>query len=312
MTNLPPIRAAGVVLLRGTGQDAEVLVVHRPGRQDWSLPKGKIDPGEHVVAAAVRECDEETGFTPLLQNALATQTYSVQSRPKVVNYWRARVRTEEGFTPDDEVDEIRWVSAPDAVGLLTYPADRSLVEAAVRQPDTVPLVILRHTQAMKRAQFDGHVDAERPLTGKGRSQSKTLVPLLDAFGVTSVYASSARRCTETVKHYAKSLDTTVVREPLLTEEGHHADPRGAATRAIELALCQEPLVLCSHRPVLPTILDSMAVALGVGLEDPRWRRAWDPKLPPGGFIVVHREFSDDGPVRVVGVESHTLAGTVVH
>lgn len=312
VTNLPPIRAAGVVLLRGTGDDAEVLIVHRPGRQDWSLPKGKIDPGEHVIAAAIRECDEETGFTPILQNPLSTLTYSVQSRPKVVNYWRARVRSEEGFAPDDEIDEIRWIPAAAAAEHLTYPSDQGLVATAVAQPDSVPLVILRHTQAMKRAQFDGDVDAERPLTGKGRSQSKALVPVLDAFGVTAVYASSARRCTETVKHYAKHLDTTVVREPLLTEEGHHADPTGAAARAIEIALCEEPLVLCSHRPVLPTILESMGVALGVGLEDPRWRRAWDPKLPPGGFIVVHREFTDDGPVRVVGVESHTLAGTVVH
>jgi len=312
VTNLPAIRAAGVVLVRGTAHDPEVLIVHRPGRQDWSLPKGKIDPGEHVVCAAIRECDEETGFTPILQNPLATQTYSVQSRPKVVNYWRARVRSEEEFTPDDEIDEIRWIPAAAAAEHLTYPSDQGLVASAVEQPDSVPLVILRHTQAMKRAQFHGDVDAERPLTGKGRSQSKALVPLLDAFGVMTVYASSARRCTETVKHYAKHLDTTVVREPLLTEEGHHADPRGAAARAIELALCPEPLVLCSHRPVLPTILESMGVALGVGLEDPRWRRAWDPKLPPGGFIVVHREFADDGPVRVVGVESHTLTGSVVH
>lgn len=312
MTALPAIRAAGVVLVRGTGDEAEVLIVHRPGRQDWSLPKGKIASGEHVVTAAIRECDEETGFTPILQNPLATQTYSVQSRPKVVNYWRARIRSEEGFTPDDEVDEIRWVSAAGAAEHLTYPSDQGLVASAAEQPDSVPLVILRHTQAMKRAQFDGDIDAERPLTGKGRSQSKALVPLLDAFGVTSVYASSSRRCTETVKHYAKHLDTTVVREPLLTEEGHHADPRGAAARAIELALSPESLVLCSHRPVLPTILESMAIALGVGLEDPRWRRAWDPRLPPGGFIVVHREFAEDGPVRVVGVESHTLAGTVVH
>jgi 8-oxo-dGTP diphosphatase len=312
VTTLPPNRAAGVVLLRGSADDTEVLIVHRPGRQDWSLPKGKIDPGEHVVAAAIRECDEETGCTPVLQVPLATQTYSVQSRPKVVNYWRARVRSEEGFTPDDEVDEVRWISTAAAASYLTYPSDQGLVADAVLRPDSLPLVILRHTQAMKRAQFDGDVDAERPLTGKGRSQSKALVPLLDAFGVTSVYASSARRCTETVKQYAKHLDTAVVREPLLTEEGHHADPRGAAARAIELALTPEPLVLCSHRPVLPTILESMGIALGVGLEDPRWRRAWDPRLPPGGFIVVHREFTDDGPVRVVGVESHTLSGTVVH
>jgi 8-oxo-dGTP diphosphatase len=312
MTTLPAIRAAGVVLLRGEGDSTEVLIVHRPGRADWSLPKGKIDPGEHVVAAAIRECDEETGFTPVLQTPLATQTYSVESRPKVVNYWRARARAEEDFTPDDEIDQIRWIPAVEAAGHLTYPSDVGLVETAAQLPDTVPLVILRHTQAMKRAQFDGRDDAERPLTGKGRSQSKALIPLLDAYGVTSVYASSARRCTETMKRYAKHVDAQVIREPLLTEEGHHADPRGAAARAIELALTPEPLVLCSHRPVLPTILESMAVALGVGLEDPRWRRAWDPHLPPGGFIVVHREFAEDGPVRVVGVESHTLTGTVVH
>jgi 8-oxo-dGTP diphosphatase len=299
------------VLLRGESGDHEVLIVHRPALADWSLPKGKLSPGEHIVAAAIRECDEETGFMPVLQAPLETQTYSVQSRPKVVNYWRARVRWEEGFTPDDEIDEVKWIPAAKAADHLTYPADVRLVAAATQHGDTVPLVLLRHTQAMKRAQFDGDDDAERPLTGKGRSQSKGLVPLLDAFGIDAVHASSARRCTETVKRYAKHLEIDVVPEPLLTEDGHSADPLGAAARAIELALTPEALVLCTHRPVLPTILDSMAVALGLGLDDPRWSRAWDPRLPPGGFIVVHREFTDDGPVRVVAVESHTLSGAVV-
>jgi 8-oxo-(d)GTP phosphatase len=307
MTMVPVIRAAGVVLLRDDDDGVRCLVVHRPERSDWSLPKGKLDPGEHIVSAAVRECDEETGFTPLLQAPLPTQSYSVQSRPKVVNYWRASIRSDEEFTPDEEVDEIRWIRVDEAADVLTYPSDVSLVREAATLPATVPLVILRHTQAMKRSHFDGKVDAQRPLTGKGRSQSKALIPLLDAFGISTVYASSARRCSETVTRFAKYLDTSVRPEPLLTEEGHHDDPRGAAARAIELALMPEPLVLCSHRPVLPTILDSMAVALGVGLEDPRWSRAWHPKLPPGGFIVVHREFTDDGPVRVVGVEQHTLA-----
>ena len=123
-----------------------------------------------------------------------------------------------------------------------------------------------------------------------------------------MHACSARRCTETVRRYAKHLGSSVHQEPHLTEEGHHADPRAAAARAIELALSAQPLVLCTHRPVLPTILDSMAVALGVGLDDPRWSRAWHPRLPPGGFIVIHRAFSDDGPVRVIGVEQHTLSG----
>jgi 8-oxo-dGTP diphosphatase len=307
MTTLPAIRAAGVVLLRDEADGQEFLVVHRPAREDWSLPKGKLDAGEHVVTAALRECDEETGLTPVLQAPLPTQTYSVQSRPKIVNYWRARVHSEEGFTPDDEIDEVRWVPVSNAGSVLTYPSDVRLVEQAAGMPDSIPLVILRHTQAMKRAQFDGDDDADRPLTGKGRSQSKALVPLLDAFGVTLVYASSARRCTQTVQRFAKHLGARLHPEPLLTEEGHDDDPRAAAARAIELALTPQALVLCTHRPVLPTILDSMAIALGVGLDDPRWSRAWTPRLPPGGFIVVHREFSDDGPVRVVGLEQHTLS-----
>jgi phosphohistidine phosphatase SixA/8-oxo-dGTP pyrophosphatase MutT (NUDIX family) len=306
MSDQTPIRAAGVVLLRDHDGQQQFLVVHRPGREDWSLPKGKLTSGEHVVTAAVRECDEESGYTPLLQAALPMQSYSVSSRPKVVNYWRARIRSDEGFAPDDEVDQIRWVPSDEASGLLTYPSEVRLVDHAIAMPDTTPLVILRHTQAMKRAQFDGTDDAERPLTGKGRSQSRSLIPLLDAFGVATVHASSARRCTETVQRFAKHLGVDVQPEPLLTEEGHEADPRDAAARAIELAMSPEPLVLCTHRPVLPTILDSMAVALGVSLEDPRWIRAWNPKLPPGGFIVVHRAFSDEGQVRVIGLEEHTL------
>lgn len=301
------IRAAGVVLLRTTNGVHEFLLVHRPGRKDWSLPKGKIDPGEHVITAAVRECDEESGFTPVLQAPLPSQSYSVGSRPKVVHYWRAHVREEVGFAPDDEVDEVLWLPVTTARERLTYPSEARLVELAAAQPDSVPLVLLRHTQALKRSQFDGDVDADRPLSGKGRSQSKALLPLLDAFGVTHVHSSPSRRCHDTVKRYAKHVDTTVVPEPALSEESHHADPAAAAARAAEIALQPDPIVLCSHRPVLPTILDAVAGALGMDPADERWRRSWEAKLPPGGFLVVHRSFSQDGSVRVVGVEQHTLS-----
>ncbi len=302
------IRAAGVVLLRDTEAGPHFLAVHRPLREDWSLPKGKTEPGEHLVGAAVRECDEETGFTPVLQAPLPTQSYSVLSRPKVVNYWRARERSDEGFAADDEVDEIRWVPVAEAEAFLTYPSDADLVRRASDLPETLPLVILRHTQAMKRADFKGRVDTERPLTGKGRSQSKALIPLLDAFGVTRVHASSASRCTETVTRFARRLDVPVESEPALTEERHHGDPTATSSRAAALALDPSALVLCSHRPVLPTILDAMSHAMELDLTDSRSRNAWDPRLPPGGFIVVHRAFLPDGSVRVVGLERHTLSG----
>ena len=308
MAQQQAIRAAGVVLLRDGESGQEFVVVHRPGRQDWSLPKGKIDPGEHVIAAAVRECDEESGYSPLLQAPLPMQTYSVGSRPKVVHYWRARVWEEVGFAPDDEVDEIRWVPVADAPAILTYPSETRLVELAAALPDTIPLVILRHTQALKRSQFEGSDDAERPLSGKGRSQSKLLIPLLDAFGITTVHSSPARRCHDTVRRYAKAVDVPVLAEPRLSEEGFREDPRAAVKRAAKLARMPEPLVLCSHRPVLPAILEGVAESLGMDVEDPRWRRSWDPKLPPGGFLIVHRRLEDDGNLSVVGVEHHTLAG----
>lgn len=300
------IRAAGVVLLRTADGVHEFLLVHRPGRKDWSLPKGKIDPGEHVITAAVRECDEESGYTPMLQAPLPSQSYSVGSRPKVVHYWRAHVREEVGFAPDDEVDQVLWLPVTTARERLTYASEARLVEVAAALPDTVPLVLLRHTQALKRSQFNGDDDAERPLSGKGRSQSKALVPLLDAYGIARVHSSTSRRCHDTVKRYARHVDASIVPEPTLSEEGHHADSAAAARRAGEIALIPEPTVLCSHRPVLPTIMDATAQALGMDPADDRWRRAWEAKLPPGGFLVLHRAFSSDGSVRVVGVEQHSL------
>jgi len=301
------IRAAGVVLLRDVDGTAEVLIVHRPARQDWSLPKGKVDEGEHLIEAAIRECDEETGYTPILCAPLPTQQYSVMSRPKVVNYWIAEIGVQEGFAPDDEVDEIRWIRTTDAGAMLTYPADAALVAQAALTPKTVPLILLRHTQAMKRVDFTGGDDSERPLSGRGRSQSKQLVPLIDAFGITAVHASTARRCSETVRRIAKHLDTKVVGEPNLTEETHQDHPNRAEKRARELAVLEQPLVVCLHRPVLPTVLEAVADALSLDVADSDWGKIWDPKLPPGGFIVVHRAFDADGNARVIGVERHTVS-----
>lgn len=304
----PVIHAAGVVLLRGMPDAAEVLLVHRPGWDDWSLPKGKVDAGEHVVEAAVREVDEETGYVPVLGCPLPSASYSVQSQPKVVRYWAARVGQEEGFAPDDEVDALAWVPAGQAVDRLTYPRDADLVSAAVALPETSPLVILRHAQAIKRADFDGPDDDDRPLSGVGRSQTKRIARLLDAFGVVEVHSSSARRCEQTVRRFARAHDIEVVPERDLTEQ-RHADKPGAARRRMrDLARSAEPLVVCGHRPVLPTMLDAIAEELGMDVEAPEIRRAWDPRLPPGGFIVLHRAFGPDGAVHAVAAERHTLAG----
>ena len=302
MTDSGTVRASGVVVVRDGAAGPEVAVIHRALRDDWSLPKGKLEPGEHPVVAAVRECDEETGIVPVLGPPLTRQEYVALGSPKVVDYWAARVGSDEGFAPDDEVEAVEWLPAPEAADRLTYPRDGDLVREAVALPSSTPLILLRHTQAMKRSDWGGKVDADRPLSGKGRSQAKGLVPILAAYGIERVHSSDAARCRETVKRYAKSVDADVSLEPALSEEAHDERPKRAARRMNELLLDPKPLVVCSHRPVMPTLVEAIA---GLRITGPR---DLDPKLPPGGFLVVHRHFPPDADEPVVlAVERHSVS-----
>ncbi len=299
------IVAAGVVLVGHGPAGPTVLVVHRPHRADWSLPKGKLEVGESPVSAAVRECFEETGVAPVLQTRLPTLSYRVAGRPKTVHYWRARARSDTGFTPTDEVDELRWLPAAQAVALLTYPADRGTVATALALPETSALVILRHAHAVKRARFEGADDAERPLSAQGLAQARALAADVSAFGDLAVHSSTARRCRQTAEPVAAVLGTAVVDEPALTEDAHRRDEAATRARAAALARQSGPLVVCTHRPVLPTFVDAAARALGADPTDAQWHNAWSPRLPPGGFIVVHR--STGVTPHPVAVEVHPAA-----
>lgn len=125
------VEAAGGVIVRVGAEGPEICVVHRPHREDWSLPKGKLDPGESFEEAARREVLEETGLTVSLGEELASTHYEDQKgRPKVVRYWRMTVVGEDpGFQPNDEVDELRWLTPADALALLSYEHDRVLVSS---------------------------------------------------------------------------------------------------------------------------------------------------------------------------------------
>jgi 8-oxo-dGTP diphosphatase len=118
------VRAAGGVIVR----DGLVCVVHRPHRRDWSLPKGKLDEGETFEEAALREVVEETGLVCSLGEELAATEYRDQKgRPKVVRYWRMEVVDDPGFTPNDEVDELRWLTPDEAIEVLSYHHDKKLL-----------------------------------------------------------------------------------------------------------------------------------------------------------------------------------------
>jgi 8-oxo-dGTP diphosphatase len=118
------IKAAGGVIVR----DGRVLLVHRPRHGDWSFPKGKLEPGETWVDAALREVEEETGLRCALGEEVGRTHYEVEDGSKEVRYFELTAAGEA--RPQNEVDEVRWVPIDEARELLTYDRDRRLLDAA--------------------------------------------------------------------------------------------------------------------------------------------------------------------------------------
>lgn len=124
------VRAAGGLVVRHDASGtAEILVVHRPAYDDWSFPKGKLEPGESDEDAATREVEEETGLVCRLERELATTSYrDARGRPKTVRYW---LMTPVGghLQAANEIDDARFVPVAAARELLTYARDRALLES---------------------------------------------------------------------------------------------------------------------------------------------------------------------------------------
>ena len=120
------ILAAGGVVVR----DGRVLLVHRPRYDDWTLPKGKLDPGESFEDAARREVEEETGIRCRLVRELPSARYQSRGLPKVVRYWLMEPEADAPFVPNDETDELRWLTPDEALSQLSYRPDRDIVVAA--------------------------------------------------------------------------------------------------------------------------------------------------------------------------------------
>jgi 8-oxo-dGTP diphosphatase len=131
----PLVHAGGGVVWRTapTGEP-EVLLVHRPKYDDWSIPKGKLDPGETHEQCALREVEEETGLRCTLGPELTSSVYiDRKGRPKEVRWWVMTV-VDGAFLPTDEVDEVRWLPVDRACWLLSYDRDRAVLDAFVTGP----------------------------------------------------------------------------------------------------------------------------------------------------------------------------------
>ena len=229
------VLAAGAVLWRPNGDAAapEVAIIHRPRYDDWSLPKGKVDPGETEPVTAVREVREETGYSSHLGRRLAAVSYPVEQGIKKVRYWAA-CRVDGDFSPNAEVDELKWLPVAEAIEHLEYPHDRKVLRRFAKQPvDTKTVLIVRHGTAGSKSRYKGD-DRKRPLDKHGRAQAESLVGLLLAFGADVLYAADRLRCHQTLEPLAEELGTTIHNEPLLTEEAYAENRKAARHRILEI------------------------------------------------------------------------------
>ncbi|MCX2930442.1 NUDIX hydrolase [Mycobacterium sp. CVI_P3] len=249
------ILAAGAALWRpdpATGEP-HVALIHRPRYDDWSLPKGKVDPGENEPIAAVREIWEETGQRSQLGRRLIQTRYQVPQGSKVVHYWVARALGGE-FIPGPEVDRMEWMPVDEAAQRLTYPHDRDVLTAFTKQPAaTETVLIVRHGTAGIKSRYKSD-DRGRPLDKNGRAQAESLVGQLMAFGATDIYAADRARCIQTVEPLAQELGVKVAAEASLTEEAYAADPEAAHKRIVEIAARGGTPVICTQGKVIPYLL----------------------------------------------------------
>ncbi|MBB3052313.1 8-oxo-dGTP diphosphatase [Prauserella isguenensis] len=259
--------AAGAVLWRPATGDApgvEIAVVHRPRYDDWSLPKGHLDPGETAPVTAVRELREETGFPAVLGAFLKRIEYRVARGRKAVDYFSARAG-DGAFEANAEVDELRWVAPSDAARLLSYESDADVVACFDALPQQVTsLLLVRHAKAGKRESWTGDDDL-RPLSDAGERQARALRTVLNTFAPDRVVSAPLLRCVQTVQGVAEELGTEVGHDDALSERNFAADPGRAVQRIVEIAVEGGTPVVCSQGGVIPHAVATLADRGGITL-----------------------------------------------
>jgi 8-oxo-(d)GTP phosphatase len=274
------LAAGGVVWRRPASGEPEILVVHRPKYDDWSLPKGKLDVGEHRLAAAVREVYEETGARGAPQVRLRTVNY-LTGEPgveKSVEFWSMRLLADEGHDPDAEVDVRQWIPLSTARERLTYAHDRGVVARFETLPPGSTVVLVRHAWAGSRERWTGP-DDERPLDAVGREDAHNAAPLLALFAPERFICAPALRCRATVAPAAELVGIPIEVDGRFAENG---DPDEALQALRAIAASGPAAVVCSQGGLMRPLLGKIRSAGG------------EPATPKGAAWVL--TFSETGDV----------------
>jgi 8-oxo-(d)GTP phosphatase len=239
----------------------EIAVIHRPRYDDWTIPKGKLTPGESDLEGAVREVLEETGFRVHVGRPLGEVRYMKRGpdgdRPKVVRYW-AMEADGGSFSPTPEVDELKWVTLGEAEVLLTFDRDRDVLQRFVRGPAlTGCVLVVRHASAGDRSTWQGE-DRDRPLDAAGWDQAMALVRLLSRYQVGTIVSADYERCIQTVVPLAESIGVPIQQEKVLSETGYPGNETECLELLRDYGSRRDAVVICSQGGVIPDALRRLA------------------------------------------------------
>ncbi len=298
------VYAAGALCWRVKKKKLEVLLIHRQRYDDWSWPKGKLDKGETLPECAVREVFEEVGLPITLGIPLPSIRYAVKPGLKEVHYWASLADDLPAIADGKEVDSVIWCSPNKARGLLSNPSDVEPLEALVAAHqtgslDTWPLLIVRHAKAKPRSAWT-RAEGERPLAATGKRQALYLQRLMMSWHPGRIYTSGWMRCISTISPYAQATKAKVKVVSWLTEADHKRHPAKVEAVVEKLLTRNSATALCTHRPVLPTVLATLAKRMPQDMAD--LLPIHDPHLAPGEVLLVHVSHADPG--RIVALEQH--------
>lgn len=303
------VYAAGAVLWRIENNKLMVALVHRGRYDDWAWAKGKVDPGETLPETAVREIREETGLKVKLGVPLGIQRYRLPNKNlKEVHYWAAQVTdkaiAKNDFEPNEEISQVAWFTPSEAKKRLSYSHDHEQLDALLElhkknKLDTFPIILLRHGKARSRATWTGK-ETGRPLLADGNSQAEALPPILKAYGAKLVFSSPWTRCLSTVAPYAQKRSVKVKTIAAFTESANAEKPEKTQAEIADIVDLQKSAVICTHRPVLPTMIEELEKRSSSKL-GPKLHLA--ALLKPGSLAIIHMsKASDAGASQVIDVE----------